>query len=80
LGGANWTGRTFTWPSYTERTCTTRTSGGYLRNTNLSSADLSPVRQLTQKQLGEACGDYPTQLTPGLTIMTCPVTAPPSSP
>jgi uncharacterized protein YjbI with pentapeptide repeats len=47
---------------------------------NLSGANLSGVDQLTQGQLGGACGDEDTQLPQGLTIRTCPVTAPEHSP
>jgi uncharacterized protein YjbI with pentapeptide repeats len=50
-----------------------------LRGTDLSRADLRDARGLSQDQLGKACGAQ-TRLPEGLTISTCPVTAPPASP
>jgi uncharacterized protein YjbI with pentapeptide repeats len=51
-----------------------------LSGADLSGADLYTARGVTQVQLDVACGDNRTQLPQGLTIRTCPVTAPPSSP
>ena len=39
--------------------------------TNLSGADLSGARGLTQRQLNEACGDSATRLPSGLTVPAC---------
>jgi uncharacterized protein YjbI with pentapeptide repeats len=47
---------------------------------DLSYANISWARGLTQAQLDEACGDDETQLPEGLTIRPCPDTAPPVSP
>jgi uncharacterized protein YjbI with pentapeptide repeats len=60
-------------------------SGAFLHSADLSEADLREADlrgalHLTQAQLDRACGDDKTQLPQGLTIRTCPVTAPPASP
>jgi uncharacterized protein YjbI with pentapeptide repeats len=47
---------------------------------NLSYADLRAALFLTQTQLDKACGDDKTQLPAGLTIKTCPDTAPSAPP
>jgi uncharacterized protein YjbI with pentapeptide repeats len=57
-------------------------SGADLDGAKLSGADLRGALNLTQGQVDAACGDDKTQLPefpPGLTIRTCPVTAPPAS-
>ena len=48
--------------------------------TSARRRSLRRALNLTQAQLDEACGDDKTQLPQGLTIRTCPVTAPPASP
>jgi uncharacterized protein YjbI with pentapeptide repeats len=42
-----------------------------LSGTDLSGANLRGARNLTQSQLGEACGNQPTELPAGLTIKPC---------
>jgi hypothetical protein len=39
---------------------------------NLSGANLSGVKNVTQQQLDEACGNTDTKLPPGLTLKPCP--------
>ena len=51
-----------------------------LSGADLSYADLREAHYLTQAQLDRACGDDTTHLPRGLTIGTCPDTAPPASP
>src|SRR6478609_5946658 len=41
------------------------------RGTELSGANLTHVKGLTQKQLDVACGDAKTKLPPGLKVHTC---------
>ena len=45
--------------------------GAKLAGTNVSGADLSVARGLTQKQLDQACGDRATKLPKGLRIPAC---------
>jgi uncharacterized protein YjbI with pentapeptide repeats len=54
-------------------------SAADLRGADLSRADLRDAQGVTQDQLDTACGAE-TRLPEGLTISTCPVTAPPASP
>jgi uncharacterized protein YjbI with pentapeptide repeats len=42
-----------------------------LGGANLSGANLTKAKELTQKQLDQACGDEETKLPEGLTIATC---------
>jgi hypothetical protein len=44
----------------------------HLGYADLSHADLSGAKNLTQAQLGDACGDKETKLDPPLTIKPCP--------
>ncbi len=46
--------------------------GADLRGANLEGATLIRAKDLTQKQLDEACGDTETKLPPGLSIEQCP--------
>lgn len=46
-------------------------TGAKLSGVNLSGADLSIVRGLTQKQLNVACGDASTRLPKGRTVPSC---------
>ena len=43
-----------------------------LEGANLEGATLIRAKDLTQKQLDEACGDTETKLPPGLSIEQCP--------
>ncbi|MEM9937749.1 MAG: pentapeptide repeat-containing protein [Pseudomonadota bacterium] len=46
-------------------------SGAILKDVNLSGADLSIARGLTQTQLNQACGDMTTRLPKGKTVPHC---------
>jgi uncharacterized protein YjbI with pentapeptide repeats len=46
--------------------------GADLSGAKLKGADLSGAKNLTQKQLNEACGDEGTELPEGLTLKPCP--------
>ena len=49
----------------------TNFEGAVLKNTNISGAEMSRARGLTQGQLNEACGDASTVLPSGLNVQHC---------
>ena len=52
--------------------------GADLTGTRFDGADLSDARGITQKRLGDACGDAATKLPERLTLGPCPSGSPPA--